>query len=324
MLHTAYHIAEDPKCDLAYPCGVCGVNPAAQYAANPDQVDGCPAYLATSKGVLAQGNSKAPKFVVDCKRHGQMEFSVKTTSKSVTSNPCTNHVVRCPACPSKPIPSAFWSYAGYNPESPYGMTRHWKQAHTNMVMPEDPKAKIAPADGERAQVQKQGAKKSNRQSKEKSTQVLPAGSAACSHTASSQEAAASSMAQPTTANLTMQQTAPGTLSPPSRLDPTESNTPWFDLNDPALEAFRVQIWNRRVVLGNPQHLAMQDSESQVYWNRFTRQMVIEEAARLVRSYASREHPMILVPLQISVAYLLGFKIAVGGSWNDIARRFRLL
>ena len=205
------------------------------------------------------------------------------------------------------------------------MTRHWKQAHTNMVMPDDLKAEIALAD----------AKKSKRQSKEKRPQVLPADSAACSlqpvdrlagsfRSASSQEAAASSMAQPTTANLTMQQTAPGTLSPPSRLDPTESNTPWFDLNDPALEAFRVQIWNRRVVLGNPQHLAMQDSESQIYWNRLTHHMVIEEAARLVKSYASSEHPMILVPLQISVDYLLGFKIPVGGSWTDIARHFSLL
>ena len=54
---------------------------------------------------------------------------------------------------------------------------------------------------------------------------------------------------------------------------------------------------------------MQDSESQIYCNRLMHQMVIEEAARLVKSHANSEHPMILVPLQISVDYLLGFKIA---------------
>ena len=48
LLHTAYHIAEDSNCTLTYPCGVCGVNSAAQYALDPSSVDGCPAYFVTT------------------------------------------------------------------------------------------------------------------------------------------------------------------------------------------------------------------------------------------------------------------------------------
>ena len=171
LLHTAYHIAEDSNCTLNYPCGVCGVNSAAQYALDPSSVDGCPAYFVTSKGDLAQGKSKAPKFVVDCALHGQRTFSLATSSKSVKSNPGTSHLVRCPACPAVPIPAAFWSYAGNEPGNLRGMMRHWEDAHTILEMSAELKSEISLAGGEREQVRALSKKNGNRTSTGKRTQA---------------------------------------------------------------------------------------------------------------------------------------------------------
>ena len=69
---------------------------------------------------------------------------------------------------------------------------------------------------------------------------------------------------------------------------------------------------------------MQHPESQVYWGRLTHEMMIDEAVRMIKSLATRQHIMIRAPLQMSIAYLLGFEIVEGGSWMNIAHQFKLL
>jgi len=102
----------------------------------------------------------------------------------------------------------------------------------------------------------------------------------------------------------------------------QPTTPAFHLNDPNLEALRVEIWNNRI-LGNPQHLTMDDPQSSIHWNNLTHQMMIDEAYNQIRSLAVNGHEMFNSPKQICLGYLFGFEIMQGGSWANVAHHLNL-
>lgn len=119
--HAAWHILFDDKVTSSAPCGLCAINPQAQYAADGAAAGGCSVWLEKIKKTLK------PRF--NCATVGMVDFIMGAANKSSAAQPSTNVPIQCPACPSKPMPQFFWKFRG--------MGDHWVRSHSSLTMPPD-------------------------------------------------------------------------------------------------------------------------------------------------------------------------------------------
>ena len=82
------------------------------------------------------------KPIVTCKVAGKAAFSLKVQEKSSKLNPCTNTLLRCPLCPSDPVPQVFWKHSGTNPSAPRGFRKHWESKHGVRPMGDELEARL--------------------------------------------------------------------------------------------------------------------------------------------------------------------------------------
>jgi hypothetical protein len=131
--HSAYHLLHmDPR-KLISPCGLCGVNSAAQYGS---EHLGCTAWLEKSKTTFKPRHQ--------CKVVGTLAYSHACAKKFAKGSPSTNHIIMCPECPKKPMAQYFWKYRC--------MDEHWKRAHSSMTMPASLVADLKIEENERAEL----------------------------------------------------------------------------------------------------------------------------------------------------------------------------
>lgn len=134
MMHVGYHqlTANDLP---VYPCGVCGVGSSVQFTTD-ESTGGCVAWLETKEGKLVSA-AKKPAWVakVKCANFGDFSFSLATAAHFNSTNPCTNSLAFCAACPTSPVPVVHWLYEGAEGRST-GMRLHWETRHPNMVLPD--------------------------------------------------------------------------------------------------------------------------------------------------------------------------------------------
>jgi hypothetical protein len=135
--HVAYHLLHDDKAQLVSPCGLCGVNPQAQYG-NPDL--GCSVWLAKDP----KGTTLKPHHI--CRVVGHVEYSNSCAKKFSQGQPSTNHLIACPQCPQRPMQQFFWKYRG--------MKEHFDRAHASFAMPSDLKQLLEIEDKERNELKK--------------------------------------------------------------------------------------------------------------------------------------------------------------------------
>ena len=135
--HVAYHLLHDDKAQLVSPCGLCGVNPQAQYG-NPDL--GCSVWLAKDP----KGTTLNPHHI--CRVVGHVEYSNSCAKKFSQGQPSTNHLIACPQCPQRLMQQFFWKYRG--------MKEHWDRAHASFAMPSDLKQLLEIEDKERNELKK--------------------------------------------------------------------------------------------------------------------------------------------------------------------------
>jgi hypothetical protein len=130
--HAAYHILHDAGLP-EMPCGLCAVHPQGQF--NCDATYNCAAWL--QKG--SQSKSLIPKHA--CKVSGEVSYSHASAMKSTKTSPSTNHLIMCPQCPQKPVPSYYWKYKC--------MEAHWNKRHSTMTMPDELKEALKITTAER-------------------------------------------------------------------------------------------------------------------------------------------------------------------------------
>ena len=76
-----------------------------------------------------------------CKVVSEVSYSHASAIKSTMTSPSTNHLIMCPQCPQKPVPSYFWKYKC--------MEAHWKLRHSTMTMPDELKEALKITTAER-------------------------------------------------------------------------------------------------------------------------------------------------------------------------------
>ena len=67
-------------------------------------------------------------------------FSRAIAAHTNSSNPCTNTLEFCTACPLEPVPTVHFTYSGGDVENPKGMLHHWRTKHSG-----DPHANLQKA-----------------------------------------------------------------------------------------------------------------------------------------------------------------------------------
>ncbi len=120
---------------LAAPCGLCGVNPQAQYASGNT---GYPAWL--------EKKQKTQKPRHECRLVGKLDYSHVSAAKFSNGAPSTNHLVACPECPARPMAIYFWKYRG--------MADYWSRTHPTITMPPALGELLKITDAEREQLKK--------------------------------------------------------------------------------------------------------------------------------------------------------------------------
>ena len=133
--HAAYHLLHDPAATNEMPCGLCGVKTQGQYGS---ESVGCSAWLEKVRKTMK------PRGV--CKVVGQVDYSHACAQKFSKGQPSTNHLIKCPECPEKPMPQYFWKYRG--------MMNHWKRFHSTVTMPESLATVLKITDEEREELKK--------------------------------------------------------------------------------------------------------------------------------------------------------------------------
>ena len=120
--HTGWHLQFSREGAAELPCGMCGVMTQCGFVGNNASAppNCCPAWL-------EKGTGKSKKPVTLCRIVGQVNYSHGAALKSTDTSPCTNVLLQCPACPTKPMASFFWKYDG--------MSAHWRTAHPTKTMP---------------------------------------------------------------------------------------------------------------------------------------------------------------------------------------------
>ena len=104
------------------------------------------------------GSFKDPNWVpkIRCKNFGEFTFSLAVAKHTCPSNPCTNHLEFCPACPREPVPTVHWTHPGGDEANPKGMAAHWAQHHPEKEMPAELKEKVTLSEKERNGIIKHG------------------------------------------------------------------------------------------------------------------------------------------------------------------------
>jgi hypothetical protein len=87
--------------------------------------------------------------MIRCKNFGDFTFSRAIAAHTNSSNPCTNTLEFCTACPLDPVPTVHFTYPGGDPENPKGMLHHWRTKHPGLELHAKLGAAITISDAER-------------------------------------------------------------------------------------------------------------------------------------------------------------------------------
>jgi len=121
MTHVAWHQLTEPSKMPAFPCGICGAGELLQYTTEM-RPDGCVTYLQTNDGKLTSRSKNTTwQPMIRCKNFGVFTFSRAIVAHTNSSNPCTNTLEFCTACPLEPVPTVHFTYSGGDVENPKGM-----------------------------------------------------------------------------------------------------------------------------------------------------------------------------------------------------------
>jgi hypothetical protein len=163
MLHSAYHMQQTPELVVSKaPCGFCASGDHRQLTLS-ETTDACPAWLAYNDGSVAVKKSKTALLsaVVMCRVFGKQTFSIARAKTVSVSNPSTNTLIMCPACPKIPSPTYHWKYNG--------MRYHWDLKHQAITMPPDLESSLEITAKEREGVKRGGAKPKKRRKRKRAT-----------------------------------------------------------------------------------------------------------------------------------------------------------
>ena len=106
-----------------------------QYAADAS-IDGCVTFMETKDLVLLSRAANPTWYPrIRCMHFGECSFSLAIAKHTNSGNPCTNTLVFCPACPTEPVPTVHYTYAGGDASNPKGILHHWSTKHSGLEMP---------------------------------------------------------------------------------------------------------------------------------------------------------------------------------------------
>jgi hypothetical protein len=115
-----------------YPCGLCGVRPAAQFS-----------HMCSSAAECQVSVPSATRALHKCKHYTVPPYTLGPAGNSTVGAPCSNIPLKCRKCPQKPMPVVVYKYS---------MQQHWNDCHATTEMDDLTKGDIQMGDNEIAWV----------------------------------------------------------------------------------------------------------------------------------------------------------------------------